>query len=81
MIAQCRPGQTACAWLVLAYLFSDPAPAWAYIDPGAGSLAFQTIVATLVGAMVFVRRVRAGVATAIRKLVARAGGFPHWNRE
>lgn len=51
-----------CACILLVF----PPPAYAYLDPGAGSLVVQLLVAGLLGAALaiklFWRRIRAGVA-------------------
>lgn len=38
-------------FLILALLLSVPAPCFAYLDPGTGSMALQLIVAGLLGAI------------------------------
>ncbi len=48
-----RPFRVVCLAGVIALLF--PADAFAYLDPGSGSLIFQTVVATLAGVAYGVR--------------------------
>ncbi len=41
---------------------------FAYIDPGAGALVWQSIIAAFVGAMFYVRRTRKVIAAFIKKI-------------
>ncbi|MCL6430639.1 MAG: hypothetical protein K6V36_07215 [Anaerolineae bacterium] len=56
-----------CACVLLAF----PPPAYAYLDPGTGSLIVQLLVAGLLGVALtirlFWRRIRAGVALLFRR--------------
>ncbi len=56
-----------CACILLAF----PPPAYAYLDPGTGSLIVQLLVAGLLGVALtiklFWRRIRAGVASLFRR--------------
>lgn len=60
------------AALALVVLFALPTPAYAYIDPGAGSMAYQAIAAVLIGASFFVRRIGARSKAVWRVLTGRA---------
>ena len=40
------------AWLGLAATLLDTAPAWAYLDPGTGSMMLQVLLGGIAGAMV-----------------------------
>ncbi len=42
---------------------------FAYVDPGAGALVWQFVVAAIVGAMFYVRRMRTAVGALLRKAV------------
>ncbi len=58
-------------WIVLAafaVLLLYPRPAYAYLDPGTGSLIYQTLLATALGLMFLLRGARQRVSRAIRKL-------------
>lgn len=44
------PSTTPVGWLLLS-LAATAEPAWAYLDPGAGSYIFQMIIAGLLGAL------------------------------
>ena len=66
-----RPGGVfggAISLAVICLLFGA-SPAEAYIDPGTGSLAYQVVLAAALGAVFFVRRLRASVAAVIRRMV------------
>ena len=52
-VGSSRPIRVVCLAGVIALLF--PADAFAYLDPGSGSLIFQTVVATLAGVAYGVR--------------------------
>jgi len=62
--------------LCVALLLSATRPAEAYIDPGSGSLAFQVLVTSVLGAMVFLRRIRSRLMAAARKLLSRGCESP-----
>jgi hypothetical protein len=47
-------------------------PAYAYIDPGAGSLIYQTVLTALLGLVYVLGRGRASVSRFVRRLGGRA---------
>ena len=58
---------TAAAVLVLV----AEAPAYAYIDPGSGSLIYQTALTVLLGLGFVIRRSRASIARFVKRLGGR----------
>ena len=56
---------------VIAAVFAFPSDAYAYIDPGAGSLIYQTILAVLLGLGFFLRSTREKIVRVVKGLVAR----------
>jgi len=48
-----------------------PATAWAYLDPGAGSMLFQMVVASFLGIVAMVATFWASVKAKFRKLFGR----------
>ncbi len=60
----------AAAWLLL---FTEQ-PAHAYIDPGTGSLIYQTALTLLLGAGLVLRRFRGSVARFVKRLGGRGAG-------
>jgi hypothetical protein len=48
-------------WVMLSILFIFPSNAFAYLDPGTGSIILQGLAAALISAMVFWRTLRAKV--------------------
>jgi hypothetical protein len=46
-------------------------PAWAYIDPGTGSLIYQTALTVLLGLAFALRRSRASISRFVRRLSGR----------
>ena len=60
----------AVAWLLL---FNEQ-PAYAYIDPGTGSLIYQTALTLLLGAGLVLRRFRGSVARFVKRLGGRGAG-------
>jgi hypothetical protein len=46
-------------------------PAYAYIDPGAGSLIYQTVLTVVLGLAFMVRRSRASISRFVRRLGGR----------
>lgn len=60
----------AAAWLLLL----TERPAHAYIDPGTGSLIYQTALTLLLGAGLVVRRARGTIARFVRRLGGRGAG-------
>lgn len=64
-----RRAETASGILVLAALYLAPsAPAWAYIDPGTGSLLLQGLLGSLAIAGAAVARFRGHIARYLWKL-------------
>ena len=57
--------------LALAALLIAEQPAAAYVDPGTGSLLFQTVLTLIVGVGLVFRRVRASIAGFVRRLGGR----------
>ncbi|MBI4885584.1 MAG: hypothetical protein HY824_00685 [Acidobacteria bacterium] len=57
--------------LVVAALLLGEHPAFAYVDPGTGSLLYQTALTVLLGLGLVLRRVRASIATFVRRLGGR----------
>jgi hypothetical protein len=49
-------------------------PAYAYIDPGTGSLIYQTALTVLLGVGFMLRRSRQSIARFVRRLSGRASG-------
>ena len=58
------------AWLLLL----SEQPAYAYIDPGTGSLIYQTALTLLLGAGLVLRRFRGSVARFVKRLGGRGAG-------
>ena len=58
------------AWLLLL----GERPAHAYIDPGTGSLIYQTALTLLLGAGLVLRRFRGSVARFVKRLGGRGAG-------
>ena len=58
------------AWLLL--LIEQPA--YAYIDPGTGSLIYQTALTLLLGAGLVLRRARGSIARFVKRLGGRGAG-------
>jgi hypothetical protein len=58
------------AWLLL---FTER-PAHAYIDPGTGSLIYQTALTLLLGAGLVLRRARGSIARFVKRLGGRGAG-------
>ena len=48
--------------------------AHAYIDPGAGSMVLQAILAALIGIGVFVRQARVSIATFFKRVMSKFSG-------
>lgn len=49
-------------------------PAYAYIDPGTGSLIYQTVLTMVLGLGFMIRRSRAGIARFFKRLGGRGAG-------
>jgi hypothetical protein len=49
-------------------------PAYAYIDPGTGSLIYQTALTLLLGAGLVFRRARVSIARFVKRLGGRGAG-------
>jgi len=64
------------ACLALICLLCGPTPAEAYIDPGTGSIAYQLILAAALGAVFFIRRLRARVYSLVRRMSGRSESPP-----
>lgn len=61
--------------LAVAYvLVSWPDSAQAYIDPGAGSMVLQAILAALIGIGVFVRQARVTIAAFFKRVMNKFSG-------
>lgn len=58
------------AWLLLI----NEQPAYAYIDPGTGSLIYQTALTLLLGAGLVLRRFGGSVARFVKRLGGRGAG-------
>lgn len=58
---------TACAVMLLL----DVRPAYAYIDPGSGSLIYQTILMMILGLGFVMRRARGSIARFARRIVGK----------
>ena len=65
-----RSARTWCAAAILgcAVLLAFPSPAYAYIDPGAGSMLYQSLLAVLLGLGVTTRTVRGWLLAPLRAL-------------
>lgn len=67
------------AWLVAAIALLFPADAWAYLDPGTGSLFIQSLIALLAaagyGVRVYWSRIRGWFRPADRKAPAQSKDF------
>jgi hypothetical protein len=50
--------------------------AYAYIDPGAGSMVLQAILAALIGIGVFVRQARVSIAAFFKRVKSKFSGKP-----
>ena len=65
-------------WLIVAtaawLLLFNERPAYAYIDPGTGSLIYQTALTLLLGAGLVLRRFRGSVARFVKRLGGRGAG-------
>jgi hypothetical protein len=61
------------ALLVILAVLSFPTDAHAYIDPGAGSLIYQTVLAVLLGLGFFLRSTREKIARLVKSLFVRRG--------
>lgn len=48
-----------------------PLPAYAYIDPGTGSMILQVLVAGLVACMVFIQGIRVKIVALFRKITGK----------
>ncbi len=64
--------------LVIVALSIVPSTAFAYVDPGAGALVIQLVLSAAIGAVVYIRRLR---ATAIRAWEALTGRFRSVTRD
>jgi hypothetical protein len=60
-------------FLTLAVLIVTPRQAYAYINPGAGSLVYQTLLAVIVGLGFVLRSARAWIAGFVRDAFRRRG--------
>lgn len=69
-------GWRAMALLGLLVLLGWPRDAAAYIDPGAGSLAWQALLAIVLGVGVFCRGLRSRIAALFRRRGPRDGSDP-----
>ena len=58
------------AWLLLV----NERPAYAYIDPGTGSLIYQTVLTLFLGAGLVLRRFRGSIARFVKRLGGRGAG-------
>ena len=58
-------------FLFIAAVLAFPSDAYAYIDPGAGSLIYQTVLAVLLGLGFFLRSTREKIARVVKSLFAR----------
>ena len=67
------------SWFIIAMtvwlLLLVEQPAYAYIDPGSGSLIYQTALSLIFGAGLVLRRFRGSVARFVKGLGGRNGGF------
>lgn len=61
-------GWTATVLLAGVVLLASPAPAYAYIDPGAGSMLYQALLAALLGLAFTLRSARDWIARTVRGL-------------
>jgi hypothetical protein len=59
---------TATALLASLVLLASPAPAYAYIDPGAGSMLYQALLAALLGLAFTLRSARDWITRTVRGL-------------
>ena len=71
-----RGGWRAVALLALLGLLGWPRGAAAYIDPGAGSLAYQALLAIVLGIGIFWRQLRSRIAALFRRRGPRDGSEP-----
>jgi hypothetical protein len=55
-------------WLVLAVLLAQPSVAWAYIDPGSGIVFWQSLIAAVGAALVFMRKPLAALKRLLNRL-------------
>jgi hypothetical protein len=55
-------------FFLIAALLAFPSDAYAYIDPGAGSLIYQTVLAVLLGLGFFLRSSRERIVRAVKAL-------------
>ena len=60
--------------LAAAVFFLTERQALAYVDPGTGSLLFQTALTVLLGVGLVLRRVRGSIAGFVRRLAGRGPG-------
>jgi hypothetical protein len=61
-------------FLFIAAVLAFPSDAYAYIDPGAGSLIYQTILAVLLGLGFFLRSAREKIGRVVKGLFAKRSG-------
>lgn len=75
-VTRVRVGWRPMTLLGLLGFLGWPRDAAAYIDPGAGSLAYQALLAIVLGVGVFWRRLRSRIAALFRRREPRAGFDP-----
>jgi hypothetical protein len=64
-------------FLVTAVFLLAERSAYAYIDPGTGSLLYQAALTLLLGLVLAVRRIRGSIAGFVRRLAARGAPSEH----
>ena len=73
-----RAGRRRVEWraILLLGLLAWPRDAAAYIDPGTGSLAYQSLIAIVLGVGLFWRQLRSRIAALFRRREPRDGPRP-----
>ena len=67
-----RSGTRLVGLLLLIVLLAEPAPAYAYIDPGTASYAFQVVAGALLGGVFLVKTYWGKLKDSVRNGVSRA---------
>lgn len=67
IVSHTKPGNGKSASLFALYLALAPSPAFAYVDPGFGSLVLQALAASIVGGLFYFRQVRDAIFSFFRR--------------